>query len=107
MIELSGKTILVTGGSRGIGEAIVRAVSGAGADVLLHFGKSRAAAEAIQGEIGRERCRLIAADLAQPNAAADLWRQAIAAAPRIDALINNAGIFEPVAIDATTEAWHS
>jgi NAD(P)-dependent dehydrogenase (short-subunit alcohol dehydrogenase family) len=107
MIELSGKTILVTGGSRGIGEAIVRAVSGAGADVLLHYGKSRAAAEAIQGEIGRQRCRLIEADLAQPDAAADLWRQAIAAAPRIDALVNNAGIFEPVAIDATTEAWHS
>jgi len=52
MIELSGKTILVTGGSRGIGEAIVRTVSAAGADVLLHYGKNRAAAEAIRGEIG-------------------------------------------------------
>jgi len=107
MIELSGKTILVTGGSRGIGAAIVRAVSQAGAEVLLHYGKNRAAAEAIQGEIGHRRCRLIATDLAQPDAAAELWRQAAEAAPRIDALINNAGIFEAVPIDAGTEAWRS
>ena len=105
MIELSGKTILVTGGSRGIGEAIVRTVSAAGADVLLHYGKNRAAAEAIQGEIGRHRCRLIETDLAHPDAASALWRQATEAAPRIDALVNNAGIFEAVPIDAATEAW--
>jgi NAD(P)-dependent dehydrogenase (short-subunit alcohol dehydrogenase family) len=105
MIDLSGKTILVTGGSRGIGEAIVRAVSAAGADVLLHYGRNRAAAEAVQNAIGRDRCRLIQADLAQPDAAAELWRQALDAAPRIDALINNAGIFEPVPIDAATQAW--
>jgi len=105
MIELRGKTILVTGGSRGIGEAIVRAVSAAGADVLLHYGKNRAAAEAIQGEIGRQRCRLIETDLAHPDAAAALWLQATEAAPRIDVLVNNAGIFEPVPIDAPTEAW--
>jgi len=107
MIELSGKTILVTGGSRGIGEAIVRTVSAAGADVLLHYGKNRAAAEAIQGEIGRNRCRLIETDLAQPDGAAVLWRQATEAAPRIDALVNNAGIFDPVSIDDTTDAWRA
>ena len=107
MIELSGKTILVTGGSRGIGAAIVRAVAAAGADVLLHYGKNRAAAEAVQGEIGVQRCRLIETDLAHPDAAAKLWRQALAAAPRIDVLINNAGIFEPVPVDAATEAWRN
>jgi 3-oxoacyl-[acyl-carrier protein] reductase len=107
MIELSGKTILVTGGSRGIGEAIVRAVAAAGADVLLHYGRNRAAAEAVQCEIGAQRCRLIETDLVHPDAAAKLWRQALDAAPRIDVLINNAGIFEPVPVDAATEAWRS
>jgi NAD(P)-dependent dehydrogenase (short-subunit alcohol dehydrogenase family) len=107
MIELSGKTILVTGGSRGIGEAIVRAVSAAGADVLLHYGKNRAAAEAIQDEIGRQRCRLIETDLAHPDAAAALWRKVTEAAPRVDVLVNNAGIFEGVEIDAATEVWRN
>ena len=107
MIDLGGKTILVTGGSRGIGEAIVRAVAAASADVLLHYGRNREAAEAVQAAIGPARCRLIQADLAQPDAAAELWRQALAAAPRIDALINNAGIFQPVAVDAPAEAWRA
>jgi len=105
MIELGGKTILVTGGSRGIGEAIVRAVAAAGADVLLHYGRNRVAAEAVQRGIGPGRCRLIEADLAEEDAAARLWGRALDAAPRIDVLINNAGIFEPVPVDATTQKW--
>jgi NAD(P)-dependent dehydrogenase (short-subunit alcohol dehydrogenase family) len=105
MIELGGKTILVTGGSRGIGAAIVRAVAAAGAGVLLHYGKNRAAAEAIEGEIGRQRCQLIEADLAQPDGAAALWRKATEAASRVDVLVNNAGIFEPVAVEAATDVW--
>ena len=48
MIDLGGKTVLVTGGSRGIGEAIVRAVAASGASVLLHYARSRDAAEAIR-----------------------------------------------------------
>jgi NAD(P)-dependent dehydrogenase (short-subunit alcohol dehydrogenase family) len=107
MIDLKGKTILVTGGSRGFGAAIVRAVAASGALVLLHYGRNRAAAEALRAEIGAERCRLIETDLVHPDAAAALWRQALAAAPRIDVLINNAGIFESVPVDATTEAWRS
>ena len=106
MIDLRGKTVLVTGGSRGIGAAIVRAVAAAGASVLLHYAKSRGAAEAIRKEIGPERCRPIAADLGEVEAPAELWQAATAAAPRIDVLINNAGIFEPAPIDAPSEAWH-
>jgi len=105
MIDLGGKTILVTGGSRGIGAAIVRAVAAAGAGVLLHYGKNRAAAETIQGEIGHQRCHLIEADLAHPDGASMLWRKATEAAARIDVLVNNAGIFEPVGVDAAMDAW--
>jgi 3-oxoacyl-[acyl-carrier protein] reductase len=105
MIDLSGKTVLVTGGSRGIGEAIVRAVAEAGGKVLLHYVRSRAAAEKIQTSIGRDVCQLIPADLGDAEAPAGLWRAATAAAPRIDVLINNAGIFERAPIDAPSEAW--
>ena len=108
MIDLKGKTVLVTGGSRGIGEAIVRAVAAAGGDVLLHYGKSRAAAEAIQDAIRPATCHLLQADLGDGRARRPhLWRAATAAAPRIDVVVNNAGIFEPVSVDAATEAWSS
>jgi NAD(P)-dependent dehydrogenase (short-subunit alcohol dehydrogenase family) len=107
MIDLGGKTVLVTGGSRGIGAAIVRAVAGAGATVLLHYGRSREAAEGVRDSVGRDTCRLIQADLAEAEAAPDLWRAATEAADRIDVLVNNAGIFEAVPIDSSSEAWRS
>jgi 3-oxoacyl-[acyl-carrier protein] reductase len=105
MTDLNGKTVLVTGGSRGIGAAIVRAVAGAGATVLLHYGKSREAAETIRAEAGPSSCHLIAADLAEADAASALWRDAEAAAPRIDVLVNNAGVFVPAPITAPMADW--
>ncbi|HJR20884.1 MAG TPA: SDR family NAD(P)-dependent oxidoreductase, partial [Dongiaceae bacterium] len=104
MIDLKGKTVLVTGGSRGIGEAIVRAVAAAGGDVLLHYGKSRAAAEAVQKDVRPATCRLLQADLGEADAPAALWRAATTAATRIDVVVNNAGIFEPITVEASSEA---
>ena len=83
MIDLQDKTVLVTGGARGIGAAIARAVAAAGATVLLHYGRSEAAAEALREAIGADRCHLIQADLADPEAPARLWRSARDVAARI------------------------
>jgi len=105
MIDLKGKTVLVTGGSRGIGAAIARATAAAGARVLLHFAKSREAAERLCDEIGPASCQLLAADLALADAASDLWHQAETTAPRIDVLVNNAGIFAPAPITAPMADW--
>ncbi|UCH72909.1 MAG: SDR family oxidoreductase [Rhodospirillales bacterium] len=107
MIDLAGKTILVTGGSRGIGAAIVRAVAGAGATVVAHYRKSAAAARALQEELGAHRCHLIQADLAEADSAARIWADATAAAGPIDALVNNAGIFEAAPLDMDLEAWRA
>ncbi|WP_119270524.1 SDR family NAD(P)-dependent oxidoreductase [Taklimakanibacter deserti] len=105
MTDLSGKTVLVTGGSRGIGAAIARATAAAGAHVLLHYAKSRAAAEALREEIGAASCHLLSADLAEADAASTLWRDAEAQAPRIDVLVNNAGIFAPAPVTAPMADW--
>lgn len=105
MIDLRGKTILVTGGSRGIGAAIVRAVASVGAQVLLHYGHSRAKAEALQAEIGAATCHLIQADLSDTDASDRLWRSALERTRKVDALINNAGIYSAAPINMPIEAW--
>lgn len=105
MINLDGKTVLVTGGSRGIGAAIARAVGAAGATVILHYGRSDAAARALRDAIGGARCRLIQSDLSNPQSVAEVWRRARDQAERIDVLVNNAGIFEAAPIEAPLETW--
>jgi len=107
MANLAGKTVLVTGGSRGIGAAIARAVGEAGGRVLVHYATNEAAAAAVRQAIGAERCHLIRADLAEPDAADRLWAEALRLAPRIDVLVNNAGIFEDVRVEAPLEAWRA
>lgn len=109
MIDLSGKTILVTGGSRGIGAAMVSSLTSAGAHVLLHYAKSCEKAEALASKVarsGKGRTSLLSADLADPKAAAALWAAAEKAAPRIDTLVNNAGLANAVPIEAPLEEWH-
>ena len=103
--SLCGKTILVTGASRGVGAAIARGCAEAGARVLIHFATQRAAAEAVAAEIDAPAGDILQLDLARAGAGAALWRQALAAAGRIDGLVNNAGIFEPVSIAGEPEDW--
>lgn len=110
MIDLTGKTVLVTGGSRGIGAAMVEHLAGAGAHVLLHYAKSREKSEALAAKIakaGRGRTTLLGADLTDSSAAGALWKAALEAAPRIDALVNNAAIADGVGIEESLDRWHA
>lgn len=105
MFNLKGKTVLVTGGSRGIGAATARAIAGAGGDVLIHYARNEAAARAVAHELG-PRCRgLASADLAQEDGAAVLWEAAIAKAGRIDVLVNNAGNYDSAPLDMPLLDW--
>ena len=67
MTTLSGKTALVTGASRGIGRATALALAKAGAQVLVHYGRGAAEAEAVVAEIAAAggRAEALAADLAR------------------------------------------
>ncbi len=91
--SLTGKRVLVTGGSSGIGRAIVLAAARAGADVLLTYRANLAGAEAVAAEVralGR-RATVAQTSLAEPASVAGLVPAARAALGGVDAWSNNAG----------------
>ena len=75
---LSGKTALVTGGSRGIGRAAALALGKAGAQVLVHYGRARKEAEEVAAQIRAAggRADTVSADLALPDGPHNLAKQA-------------------------------
>ena len=94
MIDLTGKTALVTGGSRGIGRAIVLRLATQGADVAFSYKGNAAAAEATRADVeamGR-RAVAIQADAREQGGAEALVRTVLEAFGKIDILVNNAGI---------------
>jgi NAD(P)-dependent dehydrogenase (short-subunit alcohol dehydrogenase family) len=104
-IDFTGRAVLVTGASRGIGAALARAFAGSGARVGIHFGRSRASAERLAAELGAERHALLQADLRDPAACDGLWNDALSALGSIDVLINNAGVSPLMAPSAETADW--
>jgi 3-oxoacyl-[acyl-carrier protein] reductase len=93
MIDLTGKPALVTGGSRGIGRAIVLRLARQGADVAFSFRGNQAAADATVAEVealGR-RALAVQADTRDPEAAEALVKAVLDAYGRVDILVNNAG----------------
>lgn len=90
MIGLRSKTALVTGASRGIGEATARALDAAGARVVL-TGRSAGDLERVAATMANDPI-VIPADLAPPGAGTDLARAVLAATGGVDVLVNNAGM---------------
>ena len=93
MSDLTGKTILLTGASKGIGAETAKILGANGAHLIAHYGSDRAGAESATAAIPAERKRLIAADLGDRGAASRLWREAVAWRGRVDVLVNNAAVF--------------
>src|SRR4028118_1500269 len=89
--RLSGKVILITGGSRGIGEAIVRRMAAEGAKVFATYNSNPQRAESIERELGNS-VRFLKADVANEQSVKELVDQVLQEAGRVDVLINNAGI---------------
>lgn len=97
MIDLKGRTALVTGGTMGVGQAIARSLAQAGSDIVLHGltddATAQQAVDAVR-ELG-VNCQLVTADLAAPTeeAVESLFEAACDASRDIDILISNAGTY--------------
>ncbi|MGH2512188.1 MAG: 3-oxoacyl-[acyl-carrier-protein] reductase [Candidatus Limnocylindrales bacterium] len=108
MIDLSGKSAIVTGGSRGIGRAIALRLAQQGADVTFSYrGNAAAAAETVAGIEGLGRQAIAQqGDVTDPAAAESLVKAALEARGKVDILVNNAGVTrDDLIMRMSLDAW--
>ncbi|KAL2824253.1 hypothetical protein BDW59DRAFT_87463 [Aspergillus cavernicola] len=92
MPRLTGKVALVTGASRGIGRATALALGKDGANVVVNYISSAAAAEEVVSEIGPDRSIAIKADVSNRDDIARLIKETVGRFGKIDVLVLNAGL---------------
>ncbi len=108
MTRLDGKTVLVTGASRGIGRAIACELAAQGAKVALNYQSSDAKAQEVAAQIKQSggSCILAKANVADPKEARAMVKRVTEELGRLDALVNNAGITRDRSIrKMTDEDW--
>jgi 3-oxoacyl-[acyl-carrier protein] reductase len=102
------RSVLVTGGSRGIGAAIVRAFAEDGDRVAIHHRASPDLAEALRAELPGTGHAVVAGDVADPAEVRRFVEAAAAALDGLDVVVNNAGVFPPHSITETSyEQWQA
>jgi 3-oxoacyl-[acyl-carrier protein] reductase len=109
-LSQSGRVVLVTGGSRGIGAATVRMFVRAGARVFFNYRTARADAERLVAELGEANCAAVPCDLSGVETARQLVEAATRRFGRLDVLVANHGVWPPVdaPIDRLSdEQWRS
>jgi len=104
-MSLHGQVALVTGAGRRIGRAVALRIAAEGARIIVHYRNSRAEAEAVAVEIGRNggEAICIQAELTRVNEIDGLFKQIGERFQRLDILVNNAAIFSPTPLGFTEE----
>ncbi|MGH9565131.1 MAG: SDR family NAD(P)-dependent oxidoreductase [Candidatus Angelobacter sp.] len=105
MSDLKGKTVLITGGARGLGREIALALAGAGAQVAFTYFYSVDESDATSTDLQRlcAKYRAIRCDIRSQNSVSRAVEAALDTFGHIDILINNAGIFETAQFEEITE----
>jgi 3-oxoacyl-[acyl-carrier protein] reductase len=109
MIKLEGRTALVTGGSRGIGRAIVEKLAQLGAKVAFVYQSSAPAAEQLSGELTAKGHEVFAlqADVKVKSAAEESVQKVLDKWGKLDILVNNAGVIRDTLLAMMSEEqWH-
>ncbi len=104
-LQLRDRVALVTGGSRGIGRAVVERLAEAGAHVVINYHRDRSAAEEVvaSAKASGVEARAVQADVSKLNEAQRLVDETIERFKRIDILICNAGIWEGAPVEEIME----
>jgi pteridine reductase len=106
-LPLAGRCVLVTGGAKRLGAAIGRRLHAAGADLVVHYHRSRPAADALVAELESARAGsglAVCADLHDVERLPALVEAALARFGRLDVLVNNASTFYPTPVGSITPA---
>ncbi|MBI3872570.1 MAG: SDR family oxidoreductase [candidate division Zixibacteria bacterium] len=103
-IDLSGRVVLITGSSRGIGRAAALLFAEHGADLALNYRENTQAAESLLVELKKYpvRARIYRADVADEHAVGRMIEHIVTDFGRLDVLVNNAGIWKEAAIVTMT-----
>jgi NAD(P)-dependent dehydrogenase (short-subunit alcohol dehydrogenase family) len=105
---MGGRAVLVTGGSRGIGRAVVRQFAAAGDKVAIHHRDSAALATALLADLPGDGHVVVQADLTDPDAIRSMVDQAASRLGGLDVLVNNAGVFTPHPVtEVSYEQWQA
>lgn len=102
---LTGRTVLLTGASRGIGAVTAQALAAANATVIAQYRREREGAEAAVDGLPDNQKLVLKANLDTPAAARELWRSALEWDPGIDVVVLNAAVIPDTPIDGPDEVW--
>jgi NAD(P)-dependent dehydrogenase (short-subunit alcohol dehydrogenase family) len=108
MMDLSDKTILITGAARRLGRIFAQACGRAGADIIIHHGHSPTEAESLRDELASfgRRAWVLTADFSHPENVSQLIERANELSP-LYGLVNSASIFESLTVHNTTlDNWN-
>lgn len=110
-LDFTGKKVLVTGASRGIGRAIAKQFASAGAVVAVHYGNNEKAAKETIAQLDGEGHMIIKTDMANADEVQSMVTEVIETLGGLDILVNNAGVYDEHKIDEVDydtwqKRWH-
>lgn len=110
-MDFSGKYVLVTGGSRGIGRAVAQTFAHHGAVIAINYNTNRQAAEETRQSLPQGPHLVVQADVTQPGSVQRMIETVTQKFARLDIVVNNAGVFiqhplEDISFTEWQQAWN-